>query len=151
MNRMIAFFVIVPTMGSIGLGQSKASTNAELEKYIISLDKSGWEAWKNNDPSWFQANTTEEFLSINSDGVSNKEQVVKSTLADCKVKSFSLADFKFVLLNNNAVLLTYVANQDGTCGGKGLSPKVRVSVNYVRRNGKWLEALYMETPINETK
>jgi len=150
MKRTIAVFVIFLVIGNAGLGQSKTPTIAELEKYIISLDKLGWEAWKNNDPGWFQANTTEEFLSINSDGVSNKEQVVKSTLADCNVKSVSLADFQFVLLNKNAVLLTYVANQDGVCGEKRLSPKVRVSVNYVRRNGKWLEALYMETPISET-
>jgi len=64
------------------------------------------------------------------------------------VKSVSLADFKFVLLNKDAVLLTYVAHQIGACGGKTLAPKVRVSVNYVRRHGKWLEALYMETPIS---
>jgi hypothetical protein len=149
MKTLIVVFVILLMIGSVGLGQSKTSTSAELENQIISLDKSGWEAWKNNDPGWFQVNTTEDFLSINSDGVSNKEQVVRSTLADCKVTSVSLADFKFVLLDKNVVLLTYVANQDGTCGGKRLSPKVRVSVNYVRRQGKWLEALYMETPISE--
>ena len=149
MNRMIAVLVILLIAWNVVLGQSRTSTIAELEQYIISLDKLGWEAWKNNDPRWFQANTTDEFLSINSDGVSNKEQVVQSTLADCKVDSVSLADFTFVLLNKDAVLLTYVANQDGTCGGKRLAPKVRVSVNYVRRDGKWLEALYMETPISK--
>jgi hypothetical protein len=144
MKTMIAAVVMFLSVGIVASGQP-----TKLEDYIISLDKSGWEAWMNNDPGWFQANTTEEFLSINSDGVSNKEQIVKSTLADCSVNSVSLDNFRFVLLDSNAVLLTYVATQDGACGGQRLSPKIRVSVNYVRRHGKWSEALYMETPINE--
>ena len=118
-----------------------------MQEKIIDLEKSGWNAWKNKDAEWFKTNTTDEFLSINSDGISNKAQVVKSTPIDCNVKSFSLDNFKFVMLDKNTVLLTYTAMQDGECGGKKLTTKIRASVNYVKRNGKWLEALYMETPI----
>ena len=118
-----------------------------IESQIISLEKAGWEAWKNNNAEWFQSNTTEEFLSINSSGVSDKEQVVNSTPTACDVKSVSIDNFKFVMLSENTVVLTYIAIQDGVCGEKKLAEKIRVAVNYVKRNGKWLEALYMETPM----
>ena len=111
------------------------------------MEKAGWEAWKNNNAEWFQSNTTEEFLSINSEGVSDKEQVVNSTPTACDVKSVSIDNFKFIMLSENTVVLTYIAIQDGVCGEKKLAEKIRVAVNYVKRNGKWLEALYMETPM----
>ena len=37
--------------------------------------------------------------------------------------------------------------QDGYCGDKKLAEKIRASVNYIKRGGKWLEAFYMETPV----
>jgi hypothetical protein len=85
-------------------------------------------------------------LLVNSGGVSNKTQVVKSTATDCQVKSYSLDNFKFVALAKDSVLMTYTAMQDGVCSGKTIPANVRASVVYVKRGGKWLEALYMETP-----
>jgi hypothetical protein len=50
------------------------------------------------------------------------------------------------MLDKNAVLLTYTATQDAVCGGKQAPAKLQVAVNYVRRGGKWLEAMYMQAP-----
>ena len=146
MKKTIIILISFLTIAANTFGQTKISKEEKIKEQIIALDKSGWEAWKNNNAEWFQNNTTEEFLSINSEGVSNKAQVVKSIAADCNVKSFSLDNFKFVMLNENTVLLTYIATQDGVCGSNKLTSKVRATVNYVKRGGKWLEALYMETP-----
>ena len=44
-------------------------------------------------------------------------------------------------------LLTYIATQDGVCAGKAITPKVRATVSYVKRGGKWLEAFYMVKPV----
>ena len=147
MKKLFNILLITLIFNSASFSQTTISKNTKLQEKIIDLEKSGWIAWKNKDAEWFKTNTTDEFLSINSDGISNKAQVVKSTPIDCNVKSFSLDNFKFVMLDKNTVLLTYTAMQDGECGGKKLTTKIRASVNYVKRNGKWLEALYMETPI----
>lgn len=128
------------------LAQAANATEKALESKIIALDKLGWQAWKNNDPSWFEKNTTEGFISISSDGTSTKAEVVKSTATDCKVASYSLANFKFFMLDKNAVLLTYTATQDAVCGGKKAPTNLQVAVNYVNRGGKWLEAMYMQAP-----
>ena len=149
MKKTIIILISFLAIGANIFGQTKVPKEEKIKEQIIALDKSGWEAWKNYNAEWFQNNTTEEFLSINSDGVSDKAQVVKSIAADCNVKSFSLDKFKFVMLNESTVLLTYIATQDGVCGGNKLTSKVRAIVNYVNNGGKWLEALYMETPTIE--
>ena len=51
------------------------------------------------------------------------------------------------MLDTNVALLTYTATQDGMCEGKAIPDKVRAMVNYVKRGGKWLEASYMEKPM----
>ena len=142
---MKKIFIILMALLSLALGTFGQPKN--LQEKIIALEKAGWNAWKDKDTSWFQKNTTAECLWVSADGITNKAEMIKSTLSDCNVRSVSLDDFKFIKLNNNTVLLTYVATQDGVCGGTKLSNKIRASVNYINRQGKWLEAFYMETPI----
>ena len=149
MKTALMFLIVFCIATTVVFGQTNLLNDKNIESQIISLGKAGWEAWKNNNAEWFQSNTTEEFLSINSVGVSDKEQVVNSTPAACDVKNVSIDNFKFVMLSENAVVLTYIAIQDGVCGEKKLAEKIRVAVNYVKRNGKWLEALYMETPMTK--
>lgn len=145
MKKKIMIMMIAIAASSVALGQTTMSKDSKVEAQIIALEKAGWEAWKNKDSSWTRDNVTEEFLLVNSDGVSNKTQVVKSTATDCEVKSYSLDNFKFVTLDKDSALMTYTAMQDGVCGGKTIPANVRASVVYVKRGGKWLEALYMET------
>ena len=147
MKNAWMFLIVICIATTVVFGQTNMPDDKNIESQIISLEKAGWEAWKNNNAEWFQSNTTEEFLSINSSGVSDKEQVVNSTPTACDVKNVSIDNFKFVMLSENTVVLTYIATQDGVCGEKKLAEKIRVAVNYVKRNGKWLEALYMETPM----
>ncbi len=78
--------------------------------------------------------------------ISSRAEAIKSTTTGCKVSSFSLANFRFVELDKNAVLLTYTATQDAVCGGKKAPATVQVAVNYVKRGGRWLEAMYMQSP-----
>src|ERR1051326_5061183 len=133
MERLVKTIMMILMVGvclsAVVFPQTTMSKSSKLETQIIALEKAGWEAWKNKDSSWTRDNVTEEFLLVNSESVSDKAQVIKSTGTDCEVKSFSLDNFKFVNLDKDSVLMTYTATQDGVCLGN-----------------KWLEALYMETP-----
>jgi len=146
MKKAIILIITALNVFSASFCQSKISKEAKLKAQVIALEKAGWEAWKNKNADWFRNNTTEECIWINSEGITDKAQMIKSTSTACNVKSISLDDFKFVLLNENTILLTYIAIQNGYCGDKKLTEKIRASVNYVKRGGKWLEAFYMETP-----
>jgi hypothetical protein len=146
MKSLIVLSIALLATPAIGIGQTTSSTEKALEARIIALDKQGWEAWKNNDPAWFRDNTIDGFISISSDGISKKAEVVKATATDCMVKAYSLANHQFSMLDENAILLTYTATQDAVCGGKKAPPTLQVAVNYVKRRGKWLEAMYMQAP-----
>ncbi|MGH9949595.1 MAG: nuclear transport factor 2 family protein [Pyrinomonadaceae bacterium] len=148
MKRIFMILMIAIAASSVAIGQARMSkdANKSLETQIVALDKAGWEAWKNKNAAWYQTNVTEDFLNITSEGVSNKSQFIKD-LTICEVKSFAFDNFKFVMLDKGAVLMTYTAIVDGVCGGKTIPANVRSSVVYVKRDGKWLESLYMETPI----
>jgi enamine deaminase RidA (YjgF/YER057c/UK114 family) len=148
MKNMLMLLLIASAAVSVTFGQTKMSNDEQVKAQIIALEKAGWEAWKNKDAAWFQTNMTEELVQVNSDGIFNKSQVVKATATDCDVKSYALDNFKFVMLGKDVALLTYTAMQDGVCSGKTIPPQVRATVNYVKRGGRWLEAMYMETPVS---
>ena len=147
MKKILMILMITIGVSSVTFGQTKMATDSKVEAEIIALEKAGWEAWKNKDTSWIQKNGTDEVLYITSDGTSDRSQYNEFTLS-CDIKSFSLADFKLVMLDKDAVLLTYTATQEGVCGGQKIPSQVRAAVNYVKRGGKWLEAMYMETAMS---
>jgi hypothetical protein len=133
-------------VSSVAFGQTKMSKDSKVEAQIIALEKQSWEEWKNKNGNFFQTLLTDEAVNITVGGLSNKSQIVKSTSSDCEVKSFSVDNFKVIMLDKDAALLTYTATQDGVCSGKTIPAKVLASSVYVKRSGKWLNAFYQETP-----
>lgn len=145
MNNKQLLFVFI--LFNFSFCETKSVKDEQLKASIIALEQSGWEAWRNKDAAWFQKNTTENCIWVNSDGISTKTQMMQATISDCAVKSVKLDQFKYTRLNENTVLLTFIADQDGACGSTQLAKQIRVSVNYVKIGERWLEAFYMETPL----
>lgn len=131
----------------MSFGQSKNVHHEGLKEKIIALEKEAWRAWQNKDPKWYTENATEECLWVTPAGVSNKTDWVKTGASACDVKTYSLANFQLVSLSDNAVVITYTATVEAICGNYQLPNKMRASVTYVKRKGKWLEAFYMEMPL----
>ncbi|MBA3601483.1 MAG: nuclear transport factor 2 family protein [Acidobacteria bacterium] len=145
MKKIIMIMAIAIAASSVAFGQMKSKDNS-VEARLIALEKQSWEEWKNKNGGFFQTLLTDEAVNVGVGGLSNKSQIVKSTSSDCEVKSFSVDNFKVVMLDKNVALLTYAAIQDGVCGGRTIPAKVFASSVYVKRGGKWLNAFYQETP-----
>ncbi len=145
MKKIIMIMAIAIAASSVAFGQMKSKDNS-VEARLIALEKQSWEEWKNKNGGFFQTLLTDEAVNVGVGGLSNKSQIVKSTSSDCEVKSFSVDNFKVVMLDKNVALLTYAAIQDGICGGRTIPAKVFASSVYVKRGGKWLNAFYQETP-----
>ncbi len=146
MKKIMMILMIAIGVSSVAYGQTKMSKDSKVEAQVIALEKQSWQEWKNKNSQWFQTNLTEEFLGVHDFGVDGKAAVVKSIAADCDVKGFTFDNFKFVMLGKDAALLNYAATQDAVCSGKPMPSNVRVSTVYVKRGGKWLQALYTEIP-----
>ncbi|MGB4847663.1 MAG: nuclear transport factor 2 family protein [Saprospiraceae bacterium] len=149
MKKIVMILTIALTAVTSSFSQSMNAKNAKVEAQIIALEQAAWQAWKNNDATWVQMNSAEEFLSVNAEGVSTKAEVLASIPKDCKIKSFSLSDFTFAMTTKNTAHLTYIANEDGMCDGEKIPSKVRVGVTYIKRHGKWHEAFYVESTIEK--
>jgi len=145
MKKIIMIMAIAIAASSVAFGQMKSKDNS-VDARLIALEKQSWEEWKNKNGNFFQTLLTDEAVNVGVGGLSNKSQIVKSTSSDCDVKSFSVDNFKVVMLDKDAALLTYTAMQDGVCGGRTIPAKVFASSVYVKRGGKWLNAFYQETP-----
>ncbi len=143
----IKLIIIITAIFFIGSMSSCMDKKTSVEQTIMNLDKAGWEAWKNNDGTWFEKNTTKNFTSISASGVGNKEQVINSTINDCKVDHYNLGEMEFQHLSDTSVVLTYIVDQEGVCGGVKLDSKIRVSAHYIKQNKQWLEELYIESKI----
>ena len=151
MKKMLMIMVIAIAASPIAFGQTKMSKDKgnSVETQIIALEKQGWEAWKNKNISWFQTNLTEDALFVSSDGVANRSQIVKFMGSECDLKSYSMDNFKFLMLDKNSALITFTGMQDGVCSGKTLPATVHASAVYVKRGGKWLVAYYTDTPVTK--
>ncbi len=105
MKKIMMILMVAIAATSVAFGQTKMSKDSKVETQIIALEKAGWEAWKNKNGGWFQTNLTDDYLLVNSGGVENKSQVVKSTASDYDVKSYSLDNFRFIMLDKNSALI----------------------------------------------
>jgi hypothetical protein len=119
---------------------------AGLKETLINLEKQSWEAWKNRDGKFFQLFLADDHVEVGSNGLTNKARVVAGVASPvCVVKSYAVDSFELTTFDTNTALLTYHAEQDTTCGGSAVPSPVWVSSLYVRRGGRWLNALYQQT------
>jgi uncharacterized protein DUF4440 len=149
MRKILLVILSAFLMMSATSWQDQISYEDKLKEQILALDIAAWNAWKNKDVAYFKANTTETFQSGGAYGFMTKAEMITTSFVDCTVRSFSLDDVNLVIINKKTVVLTYVAMQDAVCGGEKLPSKVRAAVTYVKVGKKWLEAFYMDAPIQE--
>lgn len=133
------------TASTAAFSQAAKASNPKVAAQLIALETAGWEAWKIHDVSWAKANLADDFLLNTSSGTMTKAQYLKNTLKECQVKSYSLSDFKVIMLDANVAQMTYSVTESAVCDGNPTTPKVRSVANYARRNGKWLGVFYMQT------
>jgi hypothetical protein len=127
--------------------EEKDSRTDAVKETLVKLEKQSWEAWKNRDGKFYQDFLSDDHVELGSGGASNKREVVAFVGSpQCVVKSYAVDHFELALLDPDIALLTYHAAQDTTCGGKPVPTPVWVSSLYVKRDGRWQNALYQQTP-----
>ncbi len=126
---------------------ASASGNIDVDDTIISLERESWVAWQTHDGKFFDRFLANDHLDVGPGGAINKASVVAGVAGPlCKVESYSLSDFQIVHIAEDTALLVYRAKQQTLCGGVPVpSPAWATSV-YVKRDGRWLNILYQQTP-----
>jgi hypothetical protein len=128
------------------LGQKPAPATDALKQSLIKLEKQSWDAWQKRDGKFYRNFLSDDHVEMGSGGRSTKTEVADFVDSPvCEVKSYAVRDFELTMFNSQTALLTYHAEQDTTCHGKLIPSPVWISSLYVKRNGRWLNALYQQT------
>lgn len=149
MKKIMMVLMIVAGVSSVAFGQTNMSKdkNDSIGAQLIAMEKQAWETWKNQDRSFQQSLLSEDAVAVSDTGVAGKTQFLNDIFTDCKVKSYSVDNFKVVMLEKNTALMTYKATQDAMCGGKQMPATQWASSMYMKRGGKWLNVFYQTSNV----
>jgi hypothetical protein len=150
--RKLTPLIILVAAAAVALAQvpaKPASVQSDAQKeaanIIIGTEQQFWEALKNKDAKFFEANLPDDLVAVGYVGVLTKSTAVNLFFKmPCEVRSFTLSDFKVTFFTSETAFVTYKAATDGTCAGKAV-PTVWASAVYVKRHERWLKASHQET------
>jgi len=150
--RKLTILIILVATAAVALAQEPAKpapAQSDAQKTaannIIALEQQFWEALKNKDAKFFEANLPDDLVAVGYVGVLTKSTAVNLFFKmPCEVRSFTLTDFKVTFFTADTAFVTYKGATDGSCGGKAV-PTVWASAVYVKRHDRWLKASHQET------
>ena len=149
--RKLTILLILVATASVALAQEPAkpafaqSDTQKTAAGIIGMEQQFWEALKNKDGKFFDANVADDSSMIGYIGVLGKAAATDLFFKmPCEVKSYTLTDFKVTFFTSETAFVTYKGATDGSCAGKGI-PTVWASAVYVKRHERWLKASHQET------
>jgi uncharacterized protein (TIGR02246 family) len=117
----------------------------EVEKAISTLN----DAFKTGHPEPIKALMTDDHVAVTPwAGTQTRDEQVK-TLPELKLSEYAAGKMTIRLLGPDAALVTYPLTMKGTFKGKDVPAKNFASAVWVKKDGKWLEAYYQETPLDK--
>jgi hypothetical protein len=120
--------------------------DARLTTELVALEKQSWVAWQGHDGAFFDRFLSTDHVEMQGNGPAGKAGVVAGVRAGCVVKSYAVDQFKLTRFGPDTALLTYRAEQDTTCGSARVPSPVWATSLFVRRDGRWRNALYVHSP-----
>lgn len=146
MKKLIAVTIVVFAFSSWSFGQNDESHKDAIKATLVKLEKQSWEAWKGRDAAFFQSFLSDDHVEMGFGGAASKEIVVAGVGSPiCVVKSYVVDKFQVTIFNSSTALLTYYAQQDTLCNGRAVPSPVWVGSLYIKRKGRWLNALYQQS------
>lgn len=124
----------------------KAETNSPNDA-VIAKEKEIWDKIKTKNMDGFGAMLADDFIYISGDGVYDRAGTVNG-IKQIEATDISFSDWKVVMLDKDAAVVTYTVNMKGTSGGQPIPPTpVRAASAWVNRDGKWLAVFHEGTPV----
>lgn len=127
---------------------SSATTgNAATADAITAKEKQVWDALKNKNHEAFGNMLATDFVYVSGDGVADKAGTVNG-LKEFAPTEITLSDWKTVVLDEDAAVVTYTVDAKGTAGGQPIPPGAqRASTAWVKRGAEWVAVYHQDCPI----
>jgi hypothetical protein len=137
---------MLPLLLLLGIHAAPPPTPDPLEAELTAMERASWVAWQGHDGKFFQNFLSDDHVEVGASGIATKADVVGYVGGGaCIVTSYSVDHFHATRFDENTALLTYRAEQNTKCGSAVVPSPTWVSSLFVRRNGKWVNALYQHT------
>ncbi len=116
----------------------------DLKEIKTLLDRLNHSFTKEN----IEALMTEDHVAITTyyNGATTRAQQVK-LLSELKMEEYKTTNMVIKLIGTNTALITYDLEAKGSFKGRPLPPKCVASAIWVKKDGKWKERFYQETPV----
>jgi hypothetical protein len=114
-------------------------------------EKQLWDTLKNRDHEAFGKMLASELVYVSSDVVGDKTATIAG-LKNFAPTEVNLSDWRTVVLDEDAVVVTYTVEARGTSGGQPLPPvALRASTAWVKRGAEWLAVYHQVCPVEERR
>jgi hypothetical protein len=135
------------TYASEGATTSPKKGDDDIAQTLIALEKQSWVAWQGHDGAFFANFLSEDHVEVGARGITDKKSVVAGVASGvCKVDDYAVDQFHATRLSADTAVLAYHARQNTHCGSVAVPSPAWVSSLYDKRNGRWLNAVFQETP-----
>jgi len=125
--------------------QARADTADEVERARQTIQT----AFNKGDVDTLKSLMTEDLMTTLAYArFTNRADLLK-VLGELKISEYKMDGLKVKTLTNDVALTSYRATIKGTYNGKAVPSPVKVVEVWIKRNGKWLQASYQETPVDE--
>jgi hypothetical protein len=143
---ILAVFAARPAASSRPAREAPVVSIDSLEVALSAIERQSWVAWQAHDGKFFQNFLSDDHVEVGTNGIASKADVVAYVGSGaCVVTTYSVDHFRATRFDENTALLTYRAEQQTMCGAAKVPSPTWVSSLFVRRNGKWVNALYQHT------
>ena len=124
-----------------------STTGGATADAVIAREKQLWDALKNRDYDAFGKMLSSDNVYISSDVVGGKDETVNG-VRNFAPTEVNLSDWKTVVLDADAAVVTYTVEARGTSGGRPIPPgALRASTAWVKRGAEWLAVFHHGTPV----
>jgi len=148
MRWMICCALVFATLAAgSAAAEDKTAPGAGTAAQLEALERQSWVAWQSHDGKFFEGFLSDDHVEVGPRGTTTKASVVAGVTSPvCHVESYAVGDFHVNEIAADAALVVYHAEQKTTCGGTPVPSPVWATSVYVKRAGRWQNALYEQTP-----
>jgi uncharacterized protein (TIGR02246 family) len=125
--------------------QARADTADEVERARQTIQT----AFNKGDVDTLKSLMTEDLITTLAYARFTDRADLLKVLGELKISEYKMDGLKVKTLTNDVALTSYRATIKGTYKGKAVPSPVQVVEVWIKRDGKWLQASYQETPVDE--
>lgn len=146
MKNLLKCALVLAVLTAPCLAQKKERDDG-LESTLVASEKRViWEAVTKKEMKVLEDSLMDDYLDVSDVGVFTKQETLK-LIPDLEVRDYTLSEFRVLMLDRDAAVVTYKAVQHWSINGQPGPTDVRASSVWVKRGGKWRVAFHQESAL----